>query len=108
MLYNYTFVCLDYSFKYSEGVNPKDYNKTDPQRVTIRGFCVDPDKVVKCCYIREDFKNFCLTKNQLVEKLDLKPIIVSNGMISLDQNYQRKLDLSDLKFSDKHLAYDFK
>lgn len=88
---NYTFCCLDYSFKYAEGVKPTDFNKTDPVKVTIRGFCVDSDKIVKVCYIREDFSSFNLTKNQLVEKLDLKPIIVSSGLLSLIRIIKRNL-----------------
>ena len=105
---NYTFCCLDYSFKYAEGVKPTDFNQTDPIKVTIRGFCVDSDKIVKVCYIREDFSSFNLTKNQLVEKLDLKPVIVSSGLLSFDQNYQKKLDLHSLQFTDKYLTYEFK
>ena len=28
---NYTFCCLDYSFKYAEGVKPTDFNLTSQQ-----------------------------------------------------------------------------
>lgn len=107
-LQNYSFCCIDYSFKYADTVKPQDYNKSDPVRVTIRGFCVDEQKIVKICYIREEFASFKLSKNDLVAALDLKPVIVSSGVISLDQNYQKKLDLNSLAFSGKHLVWDFK
>lgn len=93
-LQSFKFVVVNYQFIYAKGVKPEDRDKLDPEYVKLSGIACFGEGECQVCYILDSFKEFNKTKGDLIKSVNLDNcVILGNGIINLDNNYNYRLDL---------------
>lgn len=95
----YHFCVTDFSLIYPKGTKEEDKPNTIPNYIKLCGFCVDPEKNITTVYVMDSFKEFGLSVADLRSKLFSGCVITGNGVISIDSNYNHRLDLDSYTFN---------
>lgn len=97
-LSNFLFCVTNYTLSYPEK-STQEYKEThDPEKVSLKGFVIDSSNKKLSCYLRDDFVNFGLTKEDLISKLNSDCVISGSGLCKLDWQYNYKLELTAYNF----------
>lgn len=95
----YHFCVTDYSLIYPKGTKEEEKPNTVPNYIKLCGFAQDPNKNLMSCYVMDSFKEFGLTVQELRSKLFSGAVITGNGVISMDSNFNHRLDLDSYSFN---------
>ena len=93
-LQSFKFVSVNHQFIYAKGLKPEERFNKDPEFLKISGIACFGDGECQVCYILDSFKEFNKSKDELVDLFGSENVVIlGNGIIKLDNNYNYRLDL---------------
>lgn len=99
-LSNYKFFVTNWTFNYPQNADDKYKETHDPEKVSLKGFCIDSTGKKLSCYVKDEFKNFGLTMDEFLNKLLSDCVISGQGLCKLDWQYNYKLEMLSYSFNE--------